>query len=113
MTRQEIYDKVKAHLLAQGRRALQPGSKSACVYRAPNGDKCAAGMLIADEHYSPDLEGSSAYYNNSVNDALRKSGVPEEWLSFVAELQTIHDAYSPEEWREELENLARKEGLNT
>lgn len=112
MTKQEIYDKVKAHLLAQGRRAIYPSSANTCMYRAPNGDKCAAGALIADEHYLPGLEGMPAYYNENVNDALRKSGVPEECLSFVAELQTIHDSCPVECWREELERRANVEGLN-
>lgn len=112
MNKQEIYDKVKAHLLAQGRRALRPGSKRACVYRAPNGDKCAAGVLIADEHYSEDLEGKPAYCNFDVNYALRKSDVPEECLSFVGELQTIHDTAPVGVWREKLEALARRKGLN-
>lgn len=111
MNKQEIYDKVKAHLLAQGRRAIRPGSKNVCMYRAPNGDKCAVGVLIADEHYSEDLEGRPAYHNHDVNYALCKSGVAEH-LFFVSELQAIHDVVSVKHWREELEALARKEGLN-
>lgn len=39
MTRQEVFDKVVAHLRAQGRKAVN--ERGDCVYHAPDGTKCA------------------------------------------------------------------------
>ncbi len=59
MTKQEIFDKVKAHLLAQGKRAVNGDGN--CMYRGMDGTKCAVGCLIPDELYTPLLENHSAY----------------------------------------------------
>jgi hypothetical protein len=56
MTNQEAFSKVKAGVNAQGGPAYN-GYK--CVYRAPDGKKCAAGQLIPDDEYTESLEGSS------------------------------------------------------
>jgi len=56
MTPQEIFDTVVAHLFAQKHRAF---SNTRCVYRAGNGDKCAVGVLIPDDVYSPKMEGGN------------------------------------------------------
>ncbi len=54
MTPQQIYDKVCAHLAKQKHRAVDVNGT--CLYRAPNGDKCAAGCLIPDDRYLPNME---------------------------------------------------------
>lgn len=110
MTKQEIYDKVKAHLLAQGKRSTDGGKYGMCRYRSLGGLKCAVGVLIADEHYSPGIEGGSSEHE-IVRSALRKSGVTGA-NRLLSELQYIHDYWDPEEWRKHLEELAKKEGLN-
>lgn len=46
------------HLRKQGRKAEGPDGK--CMYRAPNGDRCAVGCIIPDEQYKPDMEGVGA-----------------------------------------------------
>ena len=58
MNAQEIFDKVATHLSKQGHRAFDD---NACMYRSPNGDKCAMGCLIPDEEYNADtMEGRGA-----------------------------------------------------
>lgn len=60
MTDQEIFNTVVRALHAQGgpsRRPPQPGEPNTCMYRGPNGRKCAVGHLIRDEDYSPAIEG--------------------------------------------------------
>lgn len=108
MTKQEVFDKVVAHLRAQNRKAL--GGEDECVYRAPDGAKCAAGCLILDEHYSPALEGKGVD-QPSVQDALRASGVPQEADWFVLELQRIHDYFQVSDWERRFEILAKEHGL--
>jgi hypothetical protein len=58
MTEQEIFDTVVRHLKKQGRRAVDRGQ---CVYRHPEGLKCAVGCLISDAEYYPRMEGQPVY----------------------------------------------------
>ena len=49
---QELFNRVKTHLLNQGERAdsdVQNAGIYECVYHAPSGLKCAVGCLITDE----------------------------------------------------------------
>jgi len=83
METQEIFNTVAVHLFRQGHRAM---NGSACVYRAPNGDKCAVGALISDEDYSQSFECSPIGII-----ARDLPGWFEENVSLLVELQTIHD----------------------
>lgn len=56
---QEIFNKVATHLLTQGKRSV--ASDGSCMYRGPEGTKCAIGCLIEDDEYHPLLEGKGAY----------------------------------------------------
>lgn len=109
MTRREIFDRVKTHLLAQGRRATD-GTIGPCMYRAPDGARCAVGCLISDEAYRPGFEGLGAE-TRSVLEALRISGVDateEETQWMLIELQKMHDGYMPSEWPAQLDELERR-----
>lgn len=59
MNNQQTYDKVKAHLLAQGKAAVN--DKGECVYRAPDGSQCGIGCLIDDDQYDPGFEGNGVH----------------------------------------------------
>jgi len=91
-TAQDIYDYVKAKLLEQGRQSINTGNLYQCVYRSPDGCKCAAGWLIADERYTSDLEGCYAS-DPTVLSAIRDSipyavGIDPKFLRL---LQKAHD----------------------
>lgn len=102
MTLQEIYDKVKAHLLAQGKPAVD-WRTSQCRYRAAGGLKCAVGCLIKDEAYAEEIEGTVLPYSPWRSDgslfpiirALRDSGIDvvESGTTrhLLRELQRAHD----------------------
>ncbi len=64
-----------------------------CSYRGNNGTKCAAGMLINDEDYSPDMEGAPAIRDIIVEAINKKLGfeLTSDEKAFVSELQRIHD----------------------
>lgn len=93
MNKQEIFNTVVTHLAKQGwQRSTGEGPfKETCVYRGPNGRKCAAGALIKDAFYTPDLE-TNEVYGSDVTDALMKSGVPEGEIPFVQRCQWVHDS---------------------
>lgn len=56
MNKQEMFTKVWRGLEAQ-KWEKSRADKIGCLYRGPNGMKCAAGHLIPDEKYKPKIEG--------------------------------------------------------
>jgi hypothetical protein len=105
MLAQEIFDTVVNHLRKQGRRAL--GSDNTCLYRAPNGDRCAAGCLVRDEEYQPWMEVRSIV--SILEDTKSPSSLKNRLLehkSLIASLQNIHDAYPVELWENDFVFIA-------
>lgn len=114
MTKQEIFDKVAVHLLAQGK-----PSKNAygdCMYRGVDpGSACAIGCLIPDELYDPKMEDVRVRENPRVRRALSDIGVDirsEGVLSLLASLQDLHDEIPPEYWGQQLIWMADGHNLN-
>lgn len=85
MKPQEIFDTVARHLFKQGHPAVEDGS---CLYRASNGDRCAAGVLITDRYYDPKMEGQATL-------AIAKQFDLPKWFKanqeLIEALQYIHD----------------------
>ena len=107
MTNQEIFTKVKNHLLTQNRRALQ---RLVCRYRTDEGLKCAIGCLIPDDVYTRNIE------HKTVD--LLCLGVVKDFdylkqfdKSFLRRLQVIHDNVDVDKWENELKAFARLENL--
>lgn len=105
MTRQETFDIVVNHLRKQGRKAIDENGH--CRYRTDDGCKCAAGCLIPDDKYSPDLEGNNIWYTPIYN-ILFKLGHD---LSLVGRLQQIHDKYDINDWEDGFKDTAKRFGL--
>lgn len=112
--RQETFDKVVLNLRRQGRRSADDNH---CVYRAPNGDRCAAGWLIPDSDYEPGMEGETVLDGDDlsrVGSLIKKLGHD---VRLVARLQTIHDLCPKDSngslplWEEKWRFLARRMGL--
>ena len=105
MNRQEVFNRVYKHLLTQGVKAeVRGGSR----YRAPGGLKCAIGILIPDELYTPDLEDktpTAAVVHVVLEKALGESLSTED-VQFLNDLQIIHDLTPPEDWEAELKHFA-------
>lgn len=114
MTKQETFDTVVAHLRKQGARAetlMDYGDdEPVCVYRAPNGMKCAAGCLIPDDKYKSTFEKTrvGVYAGTEVTRVIRELG---HAVDLVSELQGVHDAHSPEFWEARFKEVARAHGL--
>jgi hypothetical protein len=117
MTPQEIFDRVAVHLLTQNEKAVKTyegDNMPTCLYRTPNGLKCAVGCLIPDVLYDESMEGWGVGKNNIFPEAgeillaktLKTIGVEKTSLPLLAVLQLVHDETEPDAWREELEQVA-------
>jgi hypothetical protein len=100
MKPQEIFDAASVHLMGMDGPSLDQDN-DACVYRGRdddcefNGQKCAVGLFIADQHYDCDLEGQGITGSQSVADAVAASwgqdDLTEDQLMLLADLQMAHD----------------------
>ena len=109
MTEQEVFDKVKAHLLQQNSKALHKGG--GCAYKAEDGKKCAVGCLIPDELYQERFEnlGISQLLEEATKLRALLEGVDTVLLM---DLMLIHDTKDPIDWPECLNNLAEAHALD-
>ena len=127
MKQQDIFNKASAHLMGMEGPSLDYNS-DACVYRGKdeecgfNGQMCAVGLFIKDEHYDDDLEGASINDSHAVSNAVAQSwGLDElssKQLALLDDLQTAHDRGSRkpvDDWsnyiRISLERVRMKHGL--
>jgi hypothetical protein len=121
--RREVFQRVKAHLLAQGKRSMKRFNEESpegfsCLYRGPEGLKCAVGVLISDEAYSPMLE-EQLPSHLEVSNALEASGIQMDshMEDLLLALQAIHDSARPSHWEENLniieEILESRDGLRS
>ena len=100
MKPQEIFDAAAIHLMGMEGPSLDQDS-DACVYRGKdddcefNGQMCAVGLFIKDEHYDDDLEGQGISGGQAVADAVAASWEQEHLtdaqLMLLADLQNAHD----------------------
>lgn len=109
MTDQELYNKVKAHLLAQRTKAMYGNM---CRYRTPDGLKCAIGCLIPDDKYNPSFEGRGIAdrgdgQESSVFPIADAAGIVPSQFPLAGDLQWIHDHIDPVYWEEKLVRVAR------
>ena len=117
MTPQEIFNKVATHLFTQGTRAmLDPECESGqCMYRGPNGSKCAVGVLIPDKLYRKNME--TFTINGLLDD---EKVVLPAWMAENRELlwalQSTHDLHlawdSSMAMRRKLRGVAEAHGLD-
>lgn len=124
-TDRELFERVRTHLLTQGRRALSAMTKS-CRYRMAATEamggrygegnaflRCAVGCLVSDAAYAQHGAGmeNESLDHSIVRDALRESGVPidrtETWR-MLSTLQSLHDGLGPAVWRDVLAELERR-----
>ena len=99
---QELFNRVKTHLLNQGAKAETDESThgiNMCQYHAESGLKCAVGCLITDEVYRPSMEGEDIN-DDLVYNGLRDSGIDMSGraLSILLKLQNVHDSNDPSDW---------------
>lgn len=115
MDKQEIFDTVVLALKKQGKPSVDSG---ACVYRATDGSKCAAGHLLPDEYYDSDMEAKDwVDVVNKFGNDLPKFLVEEKYI--ISSLQKAHDTWAKDLSyedkvpfpRQRFENVAKAYGL--
>lgn len=114
MNEQEVFDTVVRHLAKQGAKSavMKKGetgtSYERCMYRGPDGLKCAAGALINDDEYDPSMEG--VVFGSMSKRPARLA--PFEHL--INRLQVAHDAaLNGSDLRQLLRNAAAIYELST
>jgi hypothetical protein len=109
---QEVFDRIARHLLRQGQKSKKADS-NACLYRGPEGLKCAVGILIPDTLYSEKLE-DRMVTDSRVWEALEKAGIvrSRDMEALLVCLQVVHDSYRPVNWRAELREVAERFDLS-
>ena len=108
MTPQEAFDISTRGIISQGGPSMNGES---CVYRARDGKKCAAGWLLPDSEYKPEMDGKKM--TSRAIEFFVKSGV----LSLIDSLQLAHDeasGLSPfwSYWKKRLQEIAIAYKLN-
>jgi hypothetical protein len=111
MTPQEIFDKVAVHLLTQNRVSMNE-KNDLCAYRGVDGLKCAVGVLIPDEFYSPEIETTGA--ENLPEWVWKAMDIDqtEGNVELLDRLQRTHDDFGPESWVADLKKVAEDFNLN-
>ncbi len=105
---QATFDRVCEGLAAQGfRQAIKDGG---CRYRTED-CRCAVGVLIPDDRYTPAMEFQSLYsVLQMIGVTARHDRVPEETVLWFNHLQQAHDAggriQTPAEMRQRLREFA-------
>lgn len=117
MTKQEIFSKVKKHLLAQMKKSMRESPKGrVCAYRGENNTSCSVGCLISDSEYKVNMEGYAVNrllnnFNDLVQTILPNDLNEEEGMYFLVLLQEIHDMCPVSDWKYQLEKLESEQSL--
>ncbi|CAB3758464.1 hypothetical protein [Paraburkholderia humisilvae] len=116
LDRQDVFDIVAWNLLRQNARATA-FDRVKCLYRAPDGKRCAIGWLIPDDVYSKALE---FFGVRDIAARLIETDYGAKFARFLyihmpllRDLQEMHDANLPVEWPVALRTIARRHRLNT
>lgn len=95
MSMQTAFDTATAGIIAQGKRSsngTEPGAT--CLYRGPEGLKCAVGQLLSDEqiekHGVPNSAGVHALSRELIEEILPDIEYYRA-VDFLSDLQTAHD----------------------
>jgi hypothetical protein len=110
MNKQQIFDKVYQGLASQNfRQSSSAGGR--CLYRGPDGLKCAIGWLIPDDEYHESFEKLPIIGIAKQSQATCKIMESPVNFEFSNELQLAHDHIESQGIRQNLEFMARKHNL--
>lgn len=104
---QQLFTTAATHMLQQGKKSTKRHTTS-CLYRGPDGLKCAVGVLITDEEYKPEME-EKTVWELCDDDLLPERLRPHAQM--LRSLQRIHDDSKVEHWAEGIQSLAAAHGF--
>lgn len=97
MNKTEVIVETVKRVLEQGQPSISVAAAGACLYRGPNGTKCAIGMWIPDEKYNADFDndinGSAIYEREDIVEIL-PDDVKALGIDFLSNMQSWHDSYN-------------------
>lgn len=116
MNKQEIFNKVRNHLLTQNQKSIlpinHPDGSPICQYKTKTGLMCAIGCLLPEGFDTARVEGHYAG-DDQVVSVLLDSGVLENNgrkfggdIDLLCDLQSLHDNYDVEYWPHQLRKIA-------
>jgi hypothetical protein len=103
-TAQQVFDQVVDHLRKQGVQSKNH-TTGFCLYRY-GALKCAAGCLIADDEYTPMMDGGDGGTWSFLTIAIK--GFPTAHVELIQALQRLHDSVNPEYWEEAFRDLVAR-----
>jgi hypothetical protein len=105
MSNQEAFETMVQHLRKQGRRSVLDDVSQACVYRSPDGLKCAIGALIPYSEYKAEFEGKpvTALFDYGLFESLD--------ALLLINMQNVHDFTPVDKWEERFQDLAEEYDL--
>lgn len=125
---QEMFDISVSGLLKQNKKSKSEDGH-ACLYRAPDGSKCAAGLLIPDESYDEKFESHACLTDMEIKDLMFDYSIQRistleklreaigidtiEKQELIRKLQRIHDDSEIASWRLKFYKVAEDFSLNT
>ena len=119
LTMQEAFDKSAWHLISKMKRCTN--AQGRCLYRnASYTNSCAIGVLLPDSMYDPRMdsdreeEGWGSIGSILINFPAIKNrfkNLDGIYIDFLASLQSIHDTSHPDNWFDELKELAEDYSL--
>ena len=102
-TAQEVYSQVRKHLLTQKIQSMV--EFHGCQYHGPDGLMCAAGCLVSNTEYLPEMEGNGWEY------IVQQGMAPAAHQELISDLQHIHDMKDPADCEHCLNKLATEFNL--
>lgn len=109
MIAQEIFDQVVAHLGRQRARSIDHDT-GLCLYRGPDGLKCAVGCLITDAEYTSEMDTLGSDVRDLQDGGLLPERLRDD-VGLLSYLQEVHDYHDVSTWRAHLGAAARKFSL--
>ena len=95
-TKKSMVEHIKKEF--RGKSAMSAELGSPCLYRGPNGEKCAVGMFIPDYLYKKNMEGAGCYEGGYPFDSIQHvMPLALDQLGGKDGLQEAHDISKPDE----------------
>jgi hypothetical protein len=115
---QEMFDIIYRHFVINKNPPSYDKETQRCMYRSPNGGKCAVGLFIPDNEYKPEMDSDFWGINVRRLNVRFKLLISDANEDFLKKMQDIHDFKSNDTQdvfyqyvKDQMEEYARDHGL--